>query len=83
MTLIIIPVTKQTKTIQFSLVSPAVLSTGWMVGEKQRGGGRGQEGGEGKGKRKGKKKKKGSTFPPDILEMLENVSSLYSQVCSH
>ncbi|CAI8056720.1 hypothetical protein GBAR_LOCUS30903 [Geodia barretti] len=54
--------TKQTKTIQFSLLSPAVLSTGWTFGERQRTSIREQK----------KKKKRNVTrkLPPEILELL-------------
>ena len=68
-----IAVTKQTKTIQFSLMSPAVLTTGWVVGGKER---------RGKGSRRTKEKNKGrrkrgdtqiGRLPADILELLKSV----------
>ena len=57
--------TKQTKTIQFSLTSPAVMSTGWTTGERQRGSVGSQK----------KRKKKAVTrkLPPDILDLLRKV----------
>ena len=60
-----VAVTKQTKTIQFSLLSPAVLSTGWTSGERQRTSVREQK----------KKKKRNVTrkLPPEILELLIKV----------
>ena len=60
--------TKQTKTIQFSLVSPAVLNTGWMVAERQRGAG----GRRGKSNRR-RKKKEEKKLPSHVLNMLQKV----------
>ena len=66
-------VTKQTKTIQFSLVSPAVLSTGWVASPREKTG-RGEEQEKRRKRRgRGREETRPGTLPADVLEMLKKV----------
>ena len=65
-------VTKQTKTIKFSLASPAVQSADWMVRER----GERRQRGEKRRKSRARKGKGGETdsgaLPADVLQMLKD-----------
>lgn len=67
---------KQTKIIQFSLVSQTVSSKDWMMEERrqgQRGSGAGRKGEKKRTRKRGKEKKEPGDLPASILEMLKKV----------